>query len=155
LSTREHRHRLDRQRMHERIDFPVAEVPRVQENAAILGMRVHHALLAVEFHPSQHFVGAHRAELQQHDQQPPEMRERLAADRATFLLAPNGERRPQVLDRQSAVAAIDEVEGASEKGSGREHRPHRHHTDDRHDADHGEILEPVAERGPRAIRRRP
>jgi hypothetical protein len=81
------------------------------------------------------------------------MREHLAADRVALRVGTTWKCRPQILDRQSTVTAVEKVEGASEECPSREHRPHRHHADDGDDADHGEVLEAVAERWARTCRR--
>ena len=67
---------------------------------------------------------------------------------------PHGKRRAQVLDRETPVAAIEQVEGAPEQRAGREHGADGKQADDRDHADHGQVLQPVPERRPRTRRRR-
>ena len=63
-------------------------------------------------------------------------------------------RGPQILDRQPSMAPIEPIERASEHGPGPKHHSHGQQADGRNDTDHGQILEPVADRWPRPCRHR-
>ena len=54
--TRQHRHRLDLERVHERVDLPEPEVPGEQQHAAPLGVRRAHPLLPFELDAGQHLL---------------------------------------------------------------------------------------------------
>ena len=56
-AARQHRDRLEPQRVHERVDLPVAEVPGEEEHALALRVRRAGALLALELDAAQHRVG--------------------------------------------------------------------------------------------------
>jgi len=118
---------------------------REEEDPAVLCVGVEDALFSLELHARQHLLWSHRAELQEHGEQPAEMRKHLAADGVAFALASHGKRRPQVVDREPAVASIEPVERAAKDGPGRKHHAHGQQADGRHDADHGQVLEPVAD----------
>ena len=100
------------------------------------------AFLAFELDAREHLLRTHGAELEQHDQQPAEVREHAARrSLGTRARLRTGNAARRLLDRQPPVAAIERVERAAEQRAGREHRPHRqqaHHGDD---ADHGQVLE--------------
>ena len=142
---RQHRHRLDRQRVDQRVDFPEAEMSGEKQHAAVLRVRVDHAIFAFELDARQHLVGAHGAEFQQHDEQPAEVRKHVAADRAALRFGPHGKRGAQILDRQPAVAAIEHIERAAEQRACREHRAHRQQPDQRDDAGHAPGIRAGAE----------
>jgi hypothetical protein len=110
------------------------------------------ALLAFEFDAREHLLRPHGAELQQHGQQPAEMREHLPRDRAALRLRSGGKRRAQVFDGEPAMAAIAHVERAAQHGAGGQHGADGKQAHEGDHADHGQILEPVPERG-RRIRR--
>jgi hypothetical protein len=138
--------------MDERVDLPEPEVAGEQQHAAPLGVGMDDALFSLEFDAREHLLRAHGAELQEHGEQPAEMREHLARDRAALRLRAGGKRRSQVLDGEPPVAAIAQVEGTAEHRAGGQHGADRKQAHDGDHADHGQILEPVPERG-RRIRR--
>ena len=140
--------------MNQGVDFPEAEMPCEQQHPALLRVRMDDTLFPFELHAREHLVRPHRAELQQHDEQPAEVRKHLAGDDAALALGSHGKCGAKILDRQPAVAAIERVERASEHGAGREHRPHRQQADHPDDAGHGQVFEPVPDRWTRARWRR-
>ena len=109
--TRQHRHRLDPDGMHERVDLPVAEVSGEQQHATPLSVRVDDALFPLELDVLQHLFRRHGAELQQHHQQPAEMREHAARDGPALGHGPRRERRFQV-----APTARPGIEDAGDAG---------------------------------------
>jgi hypothetical protein len=152
---REHRHRLDRQRMDERVDLPEPEVPGEEQHAPPLRVGMDDALLPLELDALEHLLGPHGAELEQDREKAAEVREHLARDRPALLLRAHGKRRAQVLDGETPVAAIEQIEGAPEQRARRQHGAHGKQADHRDHADHGKILQPVPERRPRTRRRGP
>ena len=55
---REHRHRLERDRVDECVDLPEAEMPGEEQRALPLSVRGADALLALERHAREHLVAA-------------------------------------------------------------------------------------------------
>ena len=59
-----HRHRLQPQSVHQRLQLPVAEVSGNEQHPLAVRVCGPHPLLALELHPRQQLVGGERAELQ-------------------------------------------------------------------------------------------
>ena len=144
---REQRHRLQHERVHEGVDLPVAEVSREEQRPLPHGMRRLDAILPFELHAGQHLLGAHRAELEEHREQPSEVREHVAGDRGAFLRGPRRERRLEIAQRQLPVRPVDRMKRAPENGSRRQDNGHRQRPDDRARDHHREVFDPVLERG--------
>ena len=91
---RQHRHRLQRQRVHERVDLPEAEVPGEEQHALALRVRARRRAPRLRTRRARSIcAGRHRAELQQHRQQPAEVREHAARDGAALALRAQRKRR--------------------------------------------------------------
>src|SRR5207245_527871 len=88
----EHANRLDAAGVRDRVQLPEAEVAGEEQHALALRVGVTRALLAVELDAVEHRLARSRAELQQLEQQPPEMLERPPRDRAPLGLGAGGER---------------------------------------------------------------
>ena len=67
--------------MRDALQLPVAEVPREEEHALPAGERLADAIVALELDARANLVGRERAELEQRDEQPAEVRERRPRDR--------------------------------------------------------------------------
>ncbi len=142
---RQHRHRPERHGVHERIDFPEAEVAGKKQRSLAGRMGRAHALFPFERHARQHGIRRHRAEFQEDGQQPAEVREHAAGDCPALGLAPQRKGRLQVAHRQPPVRPIEPVERAADDRADREHRGHRQKTHARHHGDDGQVLEAVPE----------
>ena len=106
-----------------------------------LRVRMHHAIVAVEFDAGQHLLRAHGAELQQHDEEPAEVRKHLAADRAALLIGAQRKRGMQVVDREAAMAAVEEIERAPEERAHGQDGAHRQQPDRANDAGDGRVFD--------------
>ena len=122
---RQHGHRRDLERVHQRIDLPEPEVPGEQQHPAAVRVRRADPLLPLELDARQHLLRAHRAELQQHRQQPPEVREHAARDGVALGGRAQRKRRLQVADREPPVRGVEPVERGAEQRAGAEHHRHR------------------------------
>ena len=120
---REHADRLEPQRVHDRVQLPEAEVPGEEEHALALRVREPRALLAVELDARQHRLGRQRAELQQLEQQPAEVRERARA-RSRAARAPDRARKRgrEVALGDPPMRAVERVERQAEQRARRRAR---------------------------------
>ena len=114
--------------MDQRVDLPEPEVAGEEQHAALRAR----ARARTRSSPSnstrrQHLLRRHRAELQQHHQQPAEVREHVAARspgaRASVRTGKRG--LAGCAARSRRCAAVDGVERAPEQRPGREHGAHR------------------------------
>ena len=142
---RQYGHRVHLERMHQRVDFPESEVSGKQQHTPALLMCRDHALRSLEIHAREHVGRPHRAELQQHHQQTPEMRKHLAGDALALPARSQREGGLQVLHRQASVRTVEEVERASDDRSCGEHGAQGQAPDETsHTSDSG-VLETMAE----------
>jgi hypothetical protein len=143
----EHRHGLELEGVHERIDFPITEVTGVEQDAFAVRVRRHHTLLPFEAHSRQHVLGRHRPELEQHREQPAEVRKHAARDRAAFGLTAQGKRGLDVANRAAPMWAVEPIERPAEERPDRQHDRHRQQPSASNHARDSKVFETMAKGG--------
>ena len=91
--------------MGDRVQFPVSEMSGEEQHAFALRVSEACPVLAVELDPAHHRVEGQRAELQELQQQPAEMREGAPRDRPAFMNRSSGKRCREIVFRDSADVA--------------------------------------------------
>jgi hypothetical protein len=121
-------------------------MPREQQHTAAVSMCLDDTLFTRELDPREHLIRPQRAELQQRREEPPEVRKHVARDRVALRVRPDRKRGTQILDRESPMPAVEEVERLPEQRAGPEYRAHRKQACRRDHAHDGQILDSMPER---------
>ena len=107
--------------MHHRLHLPEAEVPGEEEHALALRVGGAHAFLAVDVDPRPHRLGRQPSEPQQLEQQHAEVLEHPARDVPALGLGARRETLREVGERDAAMRAVEQIEGAPERGADAAH----------------------------------
>src|SRR5918994_1070995 len=97
------------QREDQRVNLPVAEVPREEQHTASLRREVPNALFALAFDRGEHLRARPRSEFEELEQQRAEMRECPSGKRTTLRGRPSGERACKIFDSDPAVRPVHDV----------------------------------------------
>jgi hypothetical protein len=115
-----------------------------KQDAAPLPARLVKALLSLDVGRRQHLFAGIRPEFDQLEQHRAEMREHRLDERLPVAQRTAGKRERQVLERDAAAGAVDDVRHPPEAAAQRANGRHRHHAHDHADAERHQPFEPVA-----------
>src|SRR5512145_3106140 len=127
------------------MNFPVSEMSGEEQDATPLRKRLADTLFAVALDGGEHLAARERTELQQLEQQRPEVRKHVAHQRTALRRRPVGKPKGEILLGNTSVRNVEQIRERSNAAPNQADNAHRQQSDERLHRSRRERLHPVAQ----------